>query len=69
VARVLTGTVEALVELLLRAVSAVAGTVVLGRDVLADVAGGWSWSTAMWVAVALASVALVVGAWVAFWDD
>jgi hypothetical protein len=66
---VLSRTVDVVVELLLRVVTAVARAVVPGRDVLADVAAGWSWSAAMWAAVALAAVALAVGVWTAFWDD
>lgn len=68
-ALVLTGTADLLLELLLGAVSAVVGKVLLGRDVVADVAGTWPWTTLGWAAVALVAVALGVGAWTAFWDD
>jgi len=66
---VLSGTVDVAAELLLRVVAAVARAVAPGRDVLADVAAGWSWSAAVWAAVALAAVALAVGVRTAFWDD
>lgn len=65
----LTGTVDVLLELLLGAVATVVGKVVLGRDLVADLAGDWHWTTLGWVAVALVAVALGVGAWTAFWDD
>ncbi|GEM_PF-1960149 len=68
----LTGTVDLLLELLLRAVSAVVGKVLLGREIVTDVAGAWAApdpTTLGWVAVALVTVALGVGAWTAFWDD
>lgn len=70
--RVLTGTVDVLLQLLLGAVSAVVGRVLLGRELVADLAGGWAapgWTTLGWLAVVLVAVALGVGAWTAFWDD
>jgi hypothetical protein len=66
---VLTTTVDVLLELLLGAVSAVVGKVVLGRDMVVDLADGWHWTTLGWVAVGLVVVAIGVGAWTAFWDD
>lgn len=66
---VVTGTVDLLLELLLGAVSAVVGKVLIGRELVADLTVGLSWTTLGWVAVGLVAVALGVGAWTAFWDD
>lgn len=64
----LTGTADALLELLLWAVAGVIDRVVLGRDMVSDLVHQWSWS-AMWPVVAVVAAALAVGAWTAFWDD
>ncbi len=64
----LTGATDVVLDRLLWAVAAVVDQVVIGRDVVTDLVEQWSWS-AMWPVVALVTVALVVGAWTAFWDD
>ncbi|WP_203667884.1 hypothetical protein [Cellulomonas pakistanensis] len=65
----LTGAVDTLVELVLRTATALVGRVVGGRDVVHELAAGWTWSAALWPAAGVLVVLLAVGAWVAFWDD
>lgn len=64
----LTGTADAILELLLRAVAGDIDRVVLGRDLVSGLVHQWSWS-ALWPVVAVVVAALAVGAWTAFWDD
>lgn len=65
----LTGAVDTLVELVLRTATALIGRVVLGGEAVHELTAGWTWSAALWPAAGLLAVLLVVGAWVAFWDD
>jgi hypothetical protein len=66
---VLTGAVDVVLELVLRASAALLGRVLHGRDAMEDLAAAWTWSAAVWPAVGLVAVALLVGLWTAFWDD
>lgn len=65
----LTGVVDQALELLLRVTAALVGHVLHGRAAVHELAAAWTWSAAVWPAVALAAVALLAGLWTAFWDD
>lgn len=65
----LTGGADVALELVLRATAALLGHVLHGRDAVQDLAAAWTWSAAVWPAVGLATVVLLVGLWTAFWDD
>lgn len=66
---VLTATVDWALELVLRVAAALVGHVLHGRDVVHELTAAWTWSTAVWPAVALVAAVLLVGLWTAFWDD
>lgn len=65
----LTGGVDVVLELVLRAAAALLGRVLHGRDAVQELTSAWTWSAAVWPAVGLLAVALLVGFWTAFWDD
>jgi hypothetical protein len=66
---VLSGAVDVALELVLRATAALLGHVLHGRAAVQELAAAWSWSAALWPAVGLVAVVLLVGLWTAFWDD
>ncbi|MBD3778414.1 MULTISPECIES: hypothetical protein [unclassified Cellulomonas] len=64
----LSGSTDALVEIVLRLASALVERVVAGGGAVTELAAQWSW-TVVGPALGLVAVALVLGAWTAFWDD
>jgi hypothetical protein len=66
---VLRGAVDVALELVHRATAALLGHVLHGRAAVQELAAAWSWSAALWPAVGLVAVVLLVGLWTAFWDD